>query len=64
MQVQRVIAMRVRTVMPVLVVMMVERRMVPAAVPALFVRDRHHLAPPCPERKLRQQHHARHDLDR
>jgi hypothetical protein len=63
-QVQRVIAMRVRTLMPVFMVVMVERRVELSTGPALVVRDRHDLATPYPERKLRQQHYARDDLGR
>ncbi len=62
--VHRGIVVRVRPMMPSLVLVMVERRVELATVPAPVVRDRHDLATPCPERKLRQQHHARHDLDR
>jgi hypothetical protein len=50
--------------MPMLVVMVMEHRMVLTAMTALVVSDRHDLATPRAERKLRQQHHARHDLDR
>ena len=60
MQVHRGIAVRVRPVMPILVVVMVERSMVTARMFAFVMRDRHHLPTPRAERKLRKQHHARH----
>ena len=57
-QVHRGIAMRVRTAMSILVVVMVELRVVPTIVAASMVRDRHDLPTPRASHELQQQHQA------
>lgn len=59
---KRRIPVRVRTVVAILMVVVVQVRMVMGPMLALVMRDRHDLAAPCAKRKLRQQHHACHDL--